>query len=140
VAKWLIEAEIAPTRILPLPKPTPQPEWFTNLMRQDRVPLLELQMLTRQLGNMFRAGMPLLQAVEGIQRSTANKVVARTLLEVRADLDRGADLSSALGQHPKIFDAFYVNMVRVGESAGKLGEAFRALSRRSSSTATSRSA
>jgi MSHA biogenesis protein MshG len=55
-------------------------------------------------------------------------VVARTLLEVRADLDRGADLSSALGQHPKIFDAFYVNMVRVGESAGKLGEAFRALS------------
>jgi type II secretory pathway component PulF len=63
VAKWLIEAEIAPTRILPLPKPAPQPEWFTNLMRQDRVPLLELQMLTRQLGNMFRAGMPLLQAV-----------------------------------------------------------------------------
>ena len=129
VAKWLIDAEIAPTRILPLPKPAPQPEWFTALTREDRVPILELQLLTRQLGGMTRAGMPLLQAIEGIQRSTANKTLARTLLEVRADLDRGSDLSSALARHPKIFDAFYVNMVRVGESAGKLGDAFQALFR-----------
>ena len=129
VAKWLIDAEIAPTRILPLPKPAPQPEWFTALTREDRVPILELQLLTRQLGNMSRAGMPLLQAIEGIQRSTGNKTLARTLLAVRADLDRGSDLSSALGRHPKIFDTFYVNMVRVGESAGKLGEAFHALFR-----------
>jgi MSHA biogenesis protein MshG len=129
VAKWLIDAEIAPTRILPLPKPAPQPEWFTALTGEDRVPILELQLLTRQLGGMTRAGMPLLQAIEGIQRSTGNKTLARTLLEVRADLDRGSDLSSALARHPKIFDAFYVNMVRVGESAGKLGDAFQALFR-----------
>jgi len=127
VAKWLIDAEIAPTRIQPLPKPAQQPKWFTNLTREDRVPILELQLLTRQLGKMVRAGMPLLQAIEGIQRTTVNKALARTLLEVRADLDRGSDLSSALARHPKVFDAFYVNMVRVGESAGKLDEAFRAL-------------
>ena len=129
VAKWLIDAEIAPTRILPLPKPAPQPAWFTALTGEDRVPILELQLLTRQLGGMARAGMPLLQAIEGIQRSTGNKTLARTLLEVRADLDRGSDFSSALARHPKIFDAFYVNMVRVGESAGKLGDAFQALFR-----------
>jgi MSHA biogenesis protein MshG len=127
VAKWLIDAEIAPTRIVPLPKPAAQPAWFTNLTRQDRVPLLEMQLLTRQLGNLARAGTPLLNAIEGIQRSTANKVLARTLLDVRADLDRGSDLSSSLARHPKLFDAFYVNMVRIGEAAGKLDEAFRAL-------------
>jgi MSHA biogenesis protein MshG len=129
VAKWLIDAEIAPIRILPLPKPTPQPEWFTKLTRQDRVPILQVQLLTRQLGNMVRAGTPLLQAIEAIQRSTENRTLARILLDVRADLDRGSDLSSALGRHPSVFDPFYVNMVRVGEAAGKLDDAFRALFR-----------
>ena len=127
VAKWLIDAEIAPTRILPAPQPAPQPEWFTKLTRQDRVPTLQVQLLTRQLGNMVRSGMPLLQAIEGIQRSTENKALARMLLDVRADLDKGSDLSTALSRHPNVFDGFYVNMVRVGEAAGKLDEAFRAL-------------
>lgn len=127
VAKWLIEAEIAPTKILPLPQPAPQPEWFNKLTGQGSIPVLELQMLTRQLGNMVRAGLPLLQAIDGIQRSTENKVLARVLLDVRSDLDRGSDLSAAFAKHPQIFDGFYVNMVRVGESSGKLDESFKAL-------------
>lgn len=127
VAKWLIESEIFPTRIRELPKPAPQPEWLTRMTGENRVPLLDLQMLTRQLANMVRAGMPLLAAIDGIQRSTTNRVLSRALLAVHGDLDRGAELSSALARHPQIFDDFYVSMVRVGESAGKLDESFRAL-------------
>jgi MSHA biogenesis protein MshG len=79
------------------------------------------------MANMVRAGMPLLLAIEGIQRSTTHKVLANALQAVRTDLDRGAELSAAFGRHPHIFDEFYVNMVRVGESSGRLDEAFRAL-------------
>ena len=129
VAKWLLESDIAPTRIRELPKPAEQPEWLANLTGENKVPVLELQLLTRQLANMVRAGMPLLLAIEGIQRSTANKALAKALLAVRADLDRGSDLSAAFARHPKIFDDFYVNMVRVGEGSGRLDEAFRALFR-----------
>jgi len=127
VAKWLMESDIAPTRIRELPKPAEQPEWFTNLTGENKVPILELQLLTRQMANMVRAGMPLLLAIEGIQRSTANKALAKALLAVRADLDRGSDLSTAFARHPKIFDEFYVNMIRVGEGSGRLDESFRAL-------------
>jgi MSHA biogenesis protein MshG len=131
VAKWLLESEIAPTRIRELPKPAEHPEWLANLIGANKVPILELQMLTRQLANMVRAGMPLLLAIEGIQRSTSNKALSKALLAVRADMDRGSDLSTAFARHPHIFDNFYVNMVRVGEGSGRLDEAFRALYKQS---------
>ena len=127
VAKWLMESDISPTQIRELPKPAEQPEWFTNLTGENKVSLLELQLLTRQMANMVRAGMPLMLAIEGIQRSTDSKALAKALLAVRADLDRGSDLSSAFARHPKIFDDFYVNMIKVGEGSGRLDEAFRAL-------------
>jgi MSHA biogenesis protein MshG len=127
VARWLMDSDIAPTKIWRLPAPAPQPEWFMRLTRQDRVPVLELQLLTRQLANMVRAGMPLMTAIEGIQRTTANKPLAKALLAIRADLDRGSELSAALARHPHIFDDFYVNMVRVGEGSGRLDESFRSL-------------
>ncbi|TMH31464.1 MAG: type II secretion system F family protein [Betaproteobacteria bacterium] len=127
VAKWLMESEISPIKIRELPKPAQQPEWLMNLTGENKVDMLELQMLTRQMANMVRAGMPLMLAVEGIQRSTTSKPLAKALLAVRADLDRGSELSTAFARHPKIFDNFYVNMVKVGEGSGRLDEAFRAL-------------
>jgi MSHA biogenesis protein MshG len=127
VAKWLMESDIHPVKIKPLPKPAPQPEWFTNLTGENKVPLLDLQLFTRQMANMVRAGMPMLSAIEGIQRSTSNKALAKALLAVRAELDRGVELSTAFSRHPKIFSEFYINMVRVGEGSGRLDESFRAL-------------
>jgi len=127
VARWLIDSEIAPTNIRELPAPVEQPEWFMNLTGENKVPILELQLLTRQMANMVRANMPLLQAIEGIQRSTTHKALAKALLAVRADLDRGSELSTAFGRHPKIFDDFYVNMIKVGEGSGRLDESFHAL-------------
>ncbi|MBV8468675.1 MAG: type II secretion system F family protein [Burkholderiaceae bacterium] len=129
VAQWLMDSDIHPIKITTAPKGTPQPEWLLNLTGENRVPLLELQLFTRQMGNMVRAGMPMLSAVEGIQRSSSNKAMARALAAVRDDLDRGSELSTALSRHPKIFDEFYVNMVRVGEGSGRLDESFRALFR-----------
>jgi MSHA biogenesis protein MshG len=51
-------------------------------------------------------------------------------------MDRGSDLSTAFARHPKIFDDFYVNMVRVGEGSGRLDEAFRRSTSRANSTVT----
>jgi MSHA biogenesis protein MshG len=127
VAKWLMDSEISPTKIRELPQPVPQPEWLANLTGENKVPILELQLLTRQMANMVRAGMPLMQAIDGIQRSTSSKALAKALQAVRADLDRGSELSAAMARHPKIFDDFYVNMVKVGEGSGHLDEAFREL-------------
>src|SRR5436309_9378957 len=92
VAKWLLESDISPTKIRELPKPAPQPEWFTNLTGENRVSMLELQLLTRQMANMVRAGMPLMLASECIQDATASTALAEARLAVRAGLDRGSVL------------------------------------------------
>src|SRR3989442_15261607 len=46
------------------------------------------------------------------------------LQDVRASLDRGRDLSTAMRRHPKVFGPFYISMVRVGELTGALEEVF----------------
>ena len=127
VAQWLRETEIFPLSISAQSPPSTQPEWFTNLLGENAVSLVDLLLFTRQISTMVRAGLPMMQAIEGIQKSTASKGLAKILQVVRADLDRGMDLSTAFSHHPKVFNEYYVSMVRVGEDSGRLEESFRNL-------------
>jgi MSHA biogenesis protein MshG len=76
---------------------------------------------------MVKAGLQMIEAIDGIQKSTASKGLQRTLAVVKDDLDRGLVLSHAFSRHPEVFSDFYVNMVRVGEGTGRLQEAFQTL-------------
>lgn len=127
VAQWLMDADIFPVSIKPQGAQRKDPEWFTRLMGEGRVSPLDLLLFTRQIGNMVRAGLPMMEAIEGIRRSTGNKALAKVLQAVRMDLDKGSDLSTALSHHPQVFNDYYVNMVRVGENSGRLEECFRSL-------------
>ncbi|MBP9832491.1 MAG: type II secretion system F family protein, partial [Candidatus Pacebacteria bacterium] len=51
-------------------------------------------------------------------------LLGRVLTEVGDDLQSGSPISKALSKHPKVFSAFYVNMVKAGEESGKLDETF----------------
>lgn len=81
------------------------------------------------MANMVKAGLQIIEAIEGIQKSTASKKLARVLNAVREDLDRGATLSVGFARHPTVFDEYYVNMVKVGEGTGKLQDSFQNLYR-----------
>ncbi len=127
VAQWLRETEIFPLSISAQAPPSTQPQWFTDLLGENAVSLVELLLFTRQMSTMVRAGLPMMQAIEGIQKSTASKGLVKVLKAVRNDLDKGMTLSTTLSNHPKVFDQYYVNMVRVGEDSGRLEESFRNL-------------
>jgi len=127
VAQWLMDADIAPIAITSQALEHNDPPWFTRLMHEDRVSPVDLMLFTRQMGNLVRAGMPMLESIEGIQKSTASKALAKVLQAVRADLDKGIQLAVALSNHPSVFDDYYVNMVRVGEESGRLNESFQSL-------------
>jgi MSHA biogenesis protein MshG len=47
-----------------------------------------------------------------------------TLQDVRRSLESGIELSMSLAQQSRVFDAFYVALVRVGEMTGRLDEVF----------------
>jgi len=129
-AIWLTEAGIFPVSIRAQQeeqKARTTPEWLKRLTGEDKIRPVDLLLFTRQMGNMVRAGLQIVEAIDGFQKSTGSPGLSRVLLAVREDLDRGLVLSNAFAKHPLVFDEFYVNMVKVGEGTGRLQEAFQAL-------------
>lgn len=88
----------------------------------------ELNMFTRLLFTLQRAGLPLLSSLNALKEQTSNKRLKDTIEQIATDIEGGSNLSSALARHPKVFDDLYVSMVRSGEASGKLSEILERLS------------
>lgn len=80
----------------------------------------DLAVVTRQLATMIDAGLPLVQCLEILASQQENKLLKKTLHDIRQDVEGGATFSAALKRHPKIFGALYTNMVEAGEAGGIL--------------------
>ena len=80
----------------------------------------DLVVFTRQFSTMVDAGIPILQSLEALSEQTSDLSFKAALVTIRDDIQTGSSLSDAFAKHPKIFDQLYVNMIRVGESAGIL--------------------
>lgn len=87
-----------------------------------RVTHLDIMLFTRQLYTLMKAGVPIMRALMGLQESSANPAMKKTLAEIRESLDSGRELSLALARHPNAFSPFYLAMIRVGEMTGRLEE------------------
>jgi len=57
-----------------------------------------------------------------LKKQTDNDYLSGVVENISKDVQGGLRFSSALAKYPKIFDDFYVNMVRAGETSGKLDE------------------
>lgn len=84
----------------------------------------DLLMFTRQMSTFIRAGVPMIQAVNGLKNNSKNPAMTKLLRSLHATLNKGSELSAAMAKAPDFFDDYYVNMVRVGERTGKLDEIF----------------
>jgi len=89
-----------------------------------KVTVVDLMLLSRQLHTLLKSGVPILRALAGLQDSSTHVRLKQTLLSVRQSLESGVELSMSMAQHPKIFDTFYVALVRVGEMTGRIDEVF----------------
>ena len=95
---------------------------------EGRVSLLDLVFFSRQMYTLLKAGVPILQALQGLRESTQNAALAKVIGNIREGLDAGLDLTGALSRHPQVFSPLFVSMVQVGETSGSLPEAFLQLS------------
>jgi MSHA biogenesis protein MshG len=89
-----------------------------------KVKSVDVQLFSRQLYTLMRAGVPILRSLSGLIESTTNVAFARVIASLKESLEAGRDLSTAMRQHPEAFSPFYVAMVRVGEATGRLDEIF----------------
>lgn len=86
----------------------------------------EVLEVTRALAALLPAGMPLAQALNAAT-GVASGDVKIALGEVRARVERGESLSTALATYPRLFTPMYVGVVRAGEKSGDLDSAFARL-------------
>lgn len=65
-----------------------------------------------------------MRGLAGLQESAINKSFAKILKDLRESLDAGRELSAAMRRHPDLFSPFFLSMVRIGETTGRLEEIF----------------
>lgn len=85
-----------------------------------RIKGAELVIFTRQLAAFVRSGIPMIEALGSIGGENASRQLQDTLREVSLDLAEGMPLSRAISQHPTVFPNWYADLVRAGETTGKL--------------------
>ncbi|MEI6613917.1 MAG: type II secretion system F family protein [Chrysiogenales bacterium] len=84
------------------------------------VSLRNIAVFNRQLSVMFNAGLPITQALAILGTQQKNKYFQSVLLEIRKDVEGGANLSNAMKKHPRVFNELYTSMVQAGEASGNL--------------------
>jgi type IV pilus assembly protein PilC len=92
-----------------------------------KVKLTEKMIFSRQFATMINAGVPITQALSILQTQTENKVFRAALADASKRVEGGATLSSALAEHPDIFNQIYINMVKAGEAGGMLDQVLERL-------------
>lgn len=80
----------------------------------------DIAYFARQLTAMMRSGVPLVQSLELISNGHEKAGMQDLIKKIRQDIEGGADLGTALGNHPKHFDDLFVSLVKAGEHSGSL--------------------
>ena len=88
--------------------------------RGKKVPVKELVIFTKKLEAMMRAGLPILDTIILIIDQVENKTMKAVIEQIKVDVESGVPLSDAFGKHPVVFDEIYVNLLKAGESSGKM--------------------
>ena len=83
----------------------------------------DLVMFTRQFSIMLKSAIPPLEALRALISQTTNQAFKQKLIKMAEALETGSSLSRALSLESKIFNPFYVNMVKSGEATGKMADA-----------------
>lgn len=87
-----------------------------------KVSVRDLVIFSRQLSILVSSNIPLVQSLKILLKQTVNRKLKVITSEVIDDVEGGGKLSDALAKHPNAFSDFYVNIIRSGETSGKLDE------------------
>lgn len=84
------------------------------------VSLKVLVFFTRQMSTMFSAGLTIEKSLSNLAKEEKNKKFQKVLTRLANDIKKGFSLSEAMEQHPGVFNALYVSLVKAGEVSGTL--------------------
>jgi len=87
-----------------------------------KISLVDKIMFTRNLAVMIGAGLALNKALETLKEQVESQKLKFIIGQVAENVQSGKPFSESLSHYPEAFSNLFVNMVRIGETAGNLEE------------------
>lgn len=88
----------------------------------ERIPRVEVVNFTRQAALLFKSRIPIVEIFYTLGRQTKNQLFKEKILDIAEAVEGGNSLSAALSHHPKVFNQFFISIVKSGEVSGELPE------------------
>lgn len=88
----------------------------------------DLILFCRQMYTLSRSGVPIIRALTGLAETTKNRTLSNAINRIRRNIEGGHELSVAMSMEAAIFNNLIISIIRVGETTGRLDEAFLQLS------------
>ena len=85
-----------------------------------KISLVDKIMFTRNLAVMIGAGLALNKALETLKEQVESQKLKFIIGQVTENVQSGKPFSESLSHYPEAFSNLFVNMVRIGETAGNL--------------------
>lgn len=128
VAKILSERSITPIEINQAEQAVAKTSGSHNGINllTPSVRIEDLIIFCRQMYSLTKAGVPIIRAMSGLTETKSIRL-RFALRDIIDQLEKGRNLSSALSQHPKVFNQLFVSIVHVGENTGQLDVSFKQL-------------
>lgn len=123
-ARMLDERRLLPTRIDEVDEKRPA------LIGggKKKVSMSKVGVVYEQLGDLLRAGVPILRAIKVLSQQSSTAGLSQVLREVHEDVSGGDTLGDAMAKHPEAFPELHVSMIRAGEKGGFLEDVLGRLS------------
>jgi type II secretory pathway component PulF len=102
------------------PVPSARAGTPVDLSFGQRIKRKDITALTREISALLGAAIPIPQALDSLGEEEENPALKAVILNTADSVRKGAALSAALEEHPKLFGKLYSSMVRVGEEGGVL--------------------
>jgi len=74
---------------------------------------------SRTFAQLIRSGVPILEVMEIVGETSGNSVIAKAIVSVSSDVEKGDHLTAAMSKQP-IFPPMMLRMIAAGESTGKI--------------------
>lgn len=88
----------------------------------------DLSILCKQMVSILNAGVTVIVALDMLSEQMDNKTLQRALVEAKAYVEKGGNLSDAMRLNPDVFPQMMVNMISAGEATGSMETSFDRLS------------
>jgi type IV pilus assembly protein PilC len=91
-------------------------------LTRKKVPLKELMHFSRQVAVFLRAGVPVLEAIEGLTEEMPDKFFKNIMVDAAEEIRSGRTFSQAFEIHPDVLPRYYLGILRSAELTGNLDD------------------